>query len=325
MTSANDEAARKYCSGFQRPPETCPFTGVPYSILPQPPVGHTCGQFIVRDGIGLVAVTFDWRDAAKFASFEWGHYVEEMFIDRMKLASSSLCTTKQSDKAPDLFCVTIQRPKADDWTEAAGLFRKVEASFMAFTGTAGGQSYLLVTEVSVYFHAAREAKFRAEMAKLDAAHDFSMGSDSDGFENFFTHVSSYAHTHTKNAKGTGSAPVLAWHGAKSHNVSSIVNNGVDLKFAGSLGAWHGKGFYTTTYPRYAEEYLQFGGGGGGDDRLLLCWLLAGRPYPCLESQGVCDGIESAPGECDSTYTRVKGFVTDHSFKDHPEQSTGDEI
>ena len=33
--SAKVEARKKYCSGFQRPPLTCPAVAPPYSTLPQ--------------------------------------------------------------------------------------------------------------------------------------------------------------------------------------------------------------------------------------------------------------------------------------------------
>jgi hypothetical protein len=327
--------------------------------------------------IGLVAVTMNVSNAADFASFRWGHYAEELFLTdyicrscmathiqscvacadgstraaagrcskhRGQLLSSPLCSSKKHAENPEVIIVTIQRPKADDWCKAAVLFRQVEATFMAFTAAAdGGASYLLVDEVSVFFHPQLEAQFKAEMGKLDSARSFSIGDDQhnrDGFEGFFKHLRSHGLTHYADAapaNAQGSAPLLAWHGTSVRNVMSIIKDGIDMQVLGRRGGWHGTGFYTTTYPRYAEKYLRMSEmrvghwGDSGPQLLMLNWILPGKPYPVLSKRGGADGHtvvenqKSAPDGYDSNYALTKGYHADPRFKEHPEQSDGDEI
>jgi hypothetical protein len=261
-----------------------------------------------------------------------------------ELLGSSLCSSKPHSDNVDVTVVTIQRPKADDWCKAAVLFRQVEATFMAFivpeNRDVSKRPLFLVEEVSVFFHAKLEAQFQAAMAKLDAARAFSIGDAQhvgDGFEGFFKHLRSHALTSYADAvpaNAQGSAPLLAWHGTTLPYAKNIIANGVDLSKLGALGSWHGKGFYTTTSPRYAEEYLKIKKvlhDSDGMTTLLLNWVLPGKPYPVTNKEQ--NGKASSPGGFDSNYALTgggnrkgeDGFHASESFKQHPERATGDEL
>jgi hypothetical protein len=275
------------------------------------------------DGLGLNWVTNEEGVATSFALFELGGLdLRNAEVDVPSLSACGGVTVNSHEKS----CsdVVIKRPKSSSNSMAAQLFRSVESQFMAFTSKDLASQYFLVSAVHVFHNPATEGEFQCERKKMNAGPSLvedGLFADSRPALSDLKRIAGLVQPNSQ--KREQSAPVLAWHGTGDAHTKNILHHGVQMSKVGKLGAWHGRGFYTTTRPGYAEEYVKFSGQEipkHETRRLMLCWVLAGRPFLVTDSSQ--NGETTAPLGFHSNYALVQNF---HAKPIGLDDASGDEL
>jgi hypothetical protein len=275
------------------------------------------------DGLGLNWVTNEEGVATAFACFELGGL--DLRNAEADVPSLSACSgVKVHSHENGCSDVVIKRPKSSSNSTAAQLFRSIESQFMAFTSKDLVSQYFLVSAVHVFHNPATEGEFHCERKKMNAGPPLvedGLFADSQPALADLKRIAGLVQPNS--TKRELSAPVLAWHGTGDAHTKNILHHGVQMSKVGKLGAFHGRGFYTTTRPGYAEEYVKFSGQQiptHETRRLMLCWVLAGRPFLVTDSSQ--NGATAAPLGFHSNYALVQNF---HAKPIGLKDASGDEL